>query len=81
LKQDTICNKANKSKRASPAITTDIECKILIIGGGLAGLSLAYELDRNDASFVLIEANRIGDAASGVNEDFVHPVGRLVMKN
>ena len=73
LKQDTIYNKAYKNKRAVPAITTDIECEILIIGGGLAGLSLAYELDRNDASFVLIESNRIGDAASGANGGFCSP--------
>src|SRR5687768_12146823 len=46
---------------------------VVIIGGGLAGLSTAYWLQKEDPSLkiLLIEKNRIGFGASGRNAGFI----------
>lgn len=54
---------------AQGQITTDI----LIIGGGLAGLTLARELAAAGKSPVLIEAKSVAFGASGRNGGFVSP--------
>ena len=59
-------------KNGYPAVTLtcDQKCDVAIIGGGLAGLSLAYQLGRYDIDFILIERGLIGDSASGLNGGF-----------
>lgn len=37
---------------------------ILIIGGGMTGIMLAYELSRNNNNIILVEANKIGSGVS-----------------
>jgi len=56
-----------------PQATESIVCDLLVVGGGYAGLWTAlHAAQRNpDRSIVLIEANRIGWAASGRNGGFV----------
>ncbi len=44
---------------------------VCVIGGGLAGLSTAWELIRRGRSVVLLEAQRVGWGASGRNGGFV----------
>ena len=46
------------------------KCQVLIVGGGLAGLSLLYNLKKNNVDALLIEENRIGSGASGRNGGF-----------
>ena len=46
------------------------KCDVLIVGGGLAGLSLLYKLKKNNVNAVLIEENHIGSGASGRNGGF-----------
>ena len=46
------------------------KCAVLIVGGGLAGLSLLYKLEKNNVDAVLIEENHIGSGASGRNGGF-----------
>ena len=45
-------------------------CDTLIIGGGVAGLSLKYMLDQNKISSILVEQNTIASGASGMNGGF-----------
>ena len=47
-----------------------LKCDVLIVGGGLAGLSLLYNLKKNNVDALLIEENRIGSGASGRNGGF-----------
>ncbi|KAF0171264.1 MAG: Glycine/D-amino acid oxidase deaminating [Rhodobacteraceae bacterium] len=54
-------------------LQTRIDADICIIGGGLAGLTAAYELARAGRNVVLVEARRIGWGASGRNGGFVSP--------
>ena len=46
------------------------KCDVLIVGGGLAGLSLLYNLKKNNVDAVLIEEKQIGSGASGCNGGF-----------
>lgn len=46
---------------------SDIRCDVAVVGGGLAGLSTAFELARRGYSVRLLEAGRLGSGASGRN--------------
>jgi len=48
-----------------PALMGDIETEILIVGGGLAGISCAYMLNKEGFRIALIEADHIAQGASG----------------
>lgn len=63
---------ATKSEaREREGLTRAIEADVCVIGGGLAGLTTALELQRLGQQAVLLEANRIGWGASGRNGGFV----------
>ena len=69
----TIYKKNYLSKVDFPSVTENLECDIAIVGGGLAGLSLAYQLAHHNKKFILIEAQKIGEGASGINGGFCSP--------
>lgn len=50
-----------------PELNKDIMCDILIIGGGIAGLSTAYFLSESNNSIVLIDKNKCAEGASSKN--------------
>ena len=50
-----------------PNLDKDISCDVLIIGGGMAGLSVAYNLMNSKKNVVLIEKNRCGMGVSSKN--------------
>lgn len=52
-------------KKTSKKISKDIECDLLIIGGGITGLTTAYYLDNSNLNICLVERNIIGSGASG----------------
>ncbi len=59
--------------RQWPALTFDLDIDVCVIGGGLAGITVARELARRNWAVVLIEADRIAAKASGHNTGFVLP--------
>jgi gamma-glutamylputrescine oxidase len=56
-----------------PALTSDDDVEVCVIGGGLAGLTTAREIARAGWSVVLLEAGHIAGEASGRNTGFVLP--------
>ncbi len=55
------------------ALSGEQRCRVGIVGGGLAGLSVAIELARREVPVMLLEANRVAWGASGRNGGFVTP--------
>lgn len=54
-----------------PSLSGEASCEVCVIGGGLAGLTVALELARRGREVILLEARRIGWGASGRNGGFV----------
>ena len=52
---------------AFPALDSDIECDIAVVGGGFSGVNTALELSERGHQVVLLEANRLAWGASGRN--------------
>ena len=51
-------------------------CDAVVVGGGVLGLSSAYELARRGLSVVLVESDHVGGRQSGRNLGFVRQQGR-----
>jgi glycine/D-amino acid oxidase-like deaminating enzyme len=66
----------SSSQRVRPGTALPARADVLIIGGGIIGLTAAYELARGGASVVVLERDRIGRAQSGRNLGFVRQQGR-----
>ena len=63
---DTLINRFGQKEH----LTNNYKCAVLIVGGGLAGLSLLYKLKKNNVDAVLIEENHICSGSSGRNGCF-----------
>src|SRR5687768_16548940 len=48
-----------------PALSTDLETEVLVIGGGITGLTTAYLLSKEGVPVVLIELNRVASGTTG----------------
>lgn len=57
-----------------PALSSDINCELLIVGGGFTGLWAALQAKerKSDADIVIIEKTFVGDGASGRNGGFLN---------
>lgn len=58
---------------ARPRLTFDMDADVCVVGGGLAGLSVALEAARRGASVAVLEAERVAWDASGSNVGTVTP--------
>jgi gamma-glutamylputrescine oxidase len=56
-----------------PQLKGEEKVEVCVVGGGLAGLTVAYELARAGKQVVLLEAERLACKASGRNGGFVLP--------
>lgn len=56
-----------------PRLTFDLDVDVCVIGGGLAGLTVALEAARRGSTVALLEAREIGWSASGINVGTVTP--------
>lgn len=54
----------NKDNFNYPVLNNDIECDILIIGGGISGISILYHLLENQKNVVLVERGKLGEGVS-----------------
>ena len=52
-------------KKEYNKLTSDKECDVLIIGGGITGVSTFYHLKNNDLKVMLVEQNKIGYGITG----------------
>ncbi len=52
-------------KQARPALSGHVEVDVLVIGGGITGLTTALAVARDGASVAVLEADRVGSGVSG----------------
>src|SRR5687767_11976263 len=64
----TACASPERAK-----LTFDLDVDVCVIGGGLAGLTVAREVARRGWSVAVLEADRIANAATGRSSGFVMP--------
>ena len=57
--------KATAEKSNYPPLKKDISVDVAIVGGGITGLTCAYLLSKSGKSVVVLEANEIGNGATG----------------
>ena len=62
MKKQSIWMKDYKNKINK--LNKDIECDVLIIGGGITGLTIAYHLMNKNLKVVIVEKNQIGCGAT-----------------
>jgi gamma-glutamylputrescine oxidase len=55
-----------------PPLTGDTHADVCVIGAGYTGLGAALELSKRSATVIVLEANTVGSAASGLNGGQVH---------
>ncbi len=65
-----------RARACFAGITPLIETRILVIGGGIVGVSAALHLARRSAKVVLLEKGMVGAQASGVNFGGLRTNGR-----
>jgi glycine/D-amino acid oxidase-like deaminating enzyme/nitrite reductase/ring-hydroxylating ferredoxin subunit len=54
-------------RRPRPALAEDLRVDVCVVGAGISGLSVAYELSRHGARVAVLEARHVGAGASGYN--------------
>jgi len=61
----------NESGPSFPGFEGELDAEVVIVGGGITGVCLAYTLAERGAAVALLEAGRIAGAASGRNAGFL----------
>jgi gamma-glutamylputrescine oxidase len=66
-----------KQFKFCPPLSKDIKCDVLIVGGGMSGISAAVEFLKKGLHVVLIEKNIIGGSSTGKSAGFLTPDSEL----
>ena len=66
-----------KDIQKSDDLKKDISCDVVVVGGGMAGLSAAQHFAHAGSKVVLIEKNFIGSGATGKSSGFITPDSEL----
>ena len=64
MKNISIWKSIDEIKRQNSTIDNNLKCDILIIGGGITGLSTAFNLDSSNKNIVLIDSKTIGNGVT-----------------
>jgi gamma-glutamylputrescine oxidase len=57
----------------APALSSDLTCDVVVIGGGMAGLSAAAAFQKKGCSVIVLEKSFCGAGASGKSSGFITP--------
>lgn len=66
VKGDCIFVKENKNFKQYNYLTQDIECDVLVIGGGVTGAIMGHYLTKNKIDTVIIEKARVGHCSTSI---------------
>jgi gamma-glutamylputrescine oxidase len=66
-----------KQFKYCPPLDKSIKCDVVIIGGGMSGISAAAEFMRTGLSVVMIDKNIIGGNSTGRSAGFLTPDSEL----
>ena len=77
--QKSLWNDLNQ-KPSFHAVNEDIECDVLIVGGGIAGLSTAMELKGTNLKIAIVEAREIAELASGRTTAKLTPLHQAIYR-
>ena len=67
--------------QAAPTLNTNISADVVVVGGGMAGLTAAQHFNEKGCSVVLLEKNFCGAGASGKSSGFITPGSELSLSN
>jgi len=56
---------------AYPPLHGDVDVEVMVVGGGVTGVTLAYALAERGTSVAVLEAGRLAGSASGRNAGFL----------
>ena len=66
-----------KQFKHCPPLNKAIKCDVLVVGGGVSGVSAAAEFLKQGRSVVLLERNIVGGGSSGRSAGFLTPDSEL----
>src|SRR6185436_16971693 len=66
---------------ALPPLAQDARTEIVVVGGGVAGLSCAQALSEKGCKVVLLEKDQCGSGASGRSSGFVTPDSEMELSD
>lgn len=61
-----------------PALDQDVDCDFLIVGGGMSGAMMAYQLAARHQNIVLIDKRNIGGGSTAANTVFASKFERQI---
>ena len=64
-KPSPLWRELSREQFSAPTLKGNVECDVVVIGGGIAGLTTALELRKRGKSVVVLEAATVGAGASG----------------